>query len=46
MRRAELDERGMVCDLDMLDGALGDLIGRLDGQDLDAIVEDALRAAI
>jgi 6-pyruvoyltetrahydropterin/6-carboxytetrahydropterin synthase len=41
VRRAELDDRGMVCDLDLLDGALGELIGRLDGQDLDAIVEDA-----
>jgi 6-pyruvoyltetrahydropterin/6-carboxytetrahydropterin synthase len=39
VRRVELDERGMVCDLDVLDGALGDLVGRLDGQDLDAIVE-------
>jgi 6-pyruvoyltetrahydropterin/6-carboxytetrahydropterin synthase len=41
VRRAELDERGMVCDLDILDGALGDLVRRLDGQDLDAIVDDA-----
>jgi 6-pyruvoyltetrahydropterin/6-carboxytetrahydropterin synthase len=38
--RAELDERGMVCDLDVLDGALREVVGRLDGQDLDAIVED------
>lgn len=41
VRRAALDERGMVCDLDLLDGALGELVGRLDGQDLDAIIEDA-----
>jgi 6-pyruvoyltetrahydropterin/6-carboxytetrahydropterin synthase len=41
VRRAALDERGMVCDLDLLDAALGDLVKRLDGQDLDAIVEDA-----
>lgn len=41
VRRAALDERGMVCDLDLLDGALRDLVSRLDGQDLDAIVEDA-----
>lgn len=40
-RRADLDERGMVCDLDLLDGALRGLVGRLDGQDLDAIIEDA-----
>lgn len=39
VRRAELNERGMVCDLDRLDGALADVVGRLDGQDLDAIVE-------
>ena len=31
----------MVCDLDLLDGALRGLVGRLDGQDLDAIIEDA-----
>jgi 6-pyruvoyltetrahydropterin/6-carboxytetrahydropterin synthase len=41
VRRAALDDRGMVCDLDLLDGALGDLLDQLDGQDLDAIVEDA-----
>lgn len=40
VRRAELDDRGMVCDLDILDGALGDLVRRLDGQDLDAVIED------
>ena len=39
--RGALDERGMVCDLDVLDGALRDLVGRLDGQDLDAVIEDA-----
>jgi 6-pyruvoyltetrahydropterin/6-carboxytetrahydropterin synthase len=39
--RAGLDERGMVCDLDVLDGALKELVKRLDGEDLDAIVEDA-----
>jgi 6-pyruvoyltetrahydropterin/6-carboxytetrahydropterin synthase len=39
--RAALDERGMVCDLDVLDAALRDLVKRLDGQDLDAIVQDA-----
>jgi 6-pyruvoyl-tetrahydropterin synthase len=40
VRRSGLDGRGMVCDLDLLDGALGDLTGRLDGQDLDAMIED------
>jgi 6-pyruvoyltetrahydropterin/6-carboxytetrahydropterin synthase len=36
--RDELDERGMVVDLDVLDGALADLVTRLDDADLDAIV--------
>jgi 6-pyruvoyltetrahydropterin/6-carboxytetrahydropterin synthase len=36
--REELDERGMVVDLDVLDGALEDLTKLLDGADLDAIV--------
>lgn len=40
VRRSTLDERGMVCDLDVLDGALGEVLGRLEGQDLDAIMED------
>jgi 6-pyruvoyltetrahydropterin/6-carboxytetrahydropterin synthase len=40
VQRSELDERGMVCDLDVLEAALRDVVGRLDGQDLDAIVED------
>jgi len=40
VRRAELDGRGMVCDLDVLDRALSDLVRRLEGQDLDAIIED------
>ena len=36
--RAELDERGMVCDLDVLQPALAEALGRLEGKDLDAIV--------
>ena len=36
--RAELDVRGMVVDLDVLQAALDDVTGRLEGQDLDAIV--------
>jgi 6-pyruvoyltetrahydropterin/6-carboxytetrahydropterin synthase len=40
VRRTELDERGMVCDLDLLDRALGDLVAQLDGRDLDATIED------
>ena len=35
--RNELDERGMVVDLDVLDGALGELTALLDGADLDKI---------
>jgi 6-pyruvoyl-tetrahydropterin synthase len=36
--RHELDARGMVVDLDVLDGALQDLTKRLDGADLDVVV--------
>ena len=35
--RAQLDERGMVCDLDVLTGALSEVLGRLEGRDLDEI---------
>ena len=39
---AELDERGVVCDLDILREALGGVLGRLEGRDLDEIrPEDA-----
>jgi 6-pyruvoyltetrahydropterin/6-carboxytetrahydropterin synthase len=39
---AGLDERGVVCDLDVLQAALGDVLGRLEGRDLDEIKpEDA-----
>jgi 6-pyruvoyltetrahydropterin/6-carboxytetrahydropterin synthase len=37
VERAALDERGMVCDLDLVEAALRDAVGALDGQDLDAI---------
>lgn len=39
--RSTLDERGMVCDLDVLEDAMRGVLGRLDGQDLDGIIEDA-----
>ena len=40
--RGELDERGMVCDLDVLRAALDDVVARLTGRDLDEIrPEDA-----
>ena len=39
---AEVDERGVVCDLDALRDALGRVLGRLEGRDLDEIrPEDA-----
>ncbi len=37
VRRAELDERGMVCDLDLLDGALGEAVARVQDRDLEVI---------
>lgn len=38
VRRDDLDERGMVVDLDLLDGALRDTAARVDGMDLGTIV--------
>ena len=38
VRRQELDERGMVCDLDVLDAALATTAARVEDQDLDAII--------
>ena len=37
VERTKLDERGMVCDLDLVAGALSDAVGALEGTDLDAI---------
>ena len=37
VERAALDERGMVCDLDLVDAALADAVGALEGKDLDVI---------
>jgi 6-pyruvoyltetrahydropterin/6-carboxytetrahydropterin synthase len=37
VERAALDERGMVCDLDLVEAALGDAVGVLEGKDLDVI---------
>ena len=37
VERAGLDERGMVCDLDAVTGALDEAVALLDGQDLDVI---------
>ena len=38
VERAALDERGMVCDLDILEAALGEAVTALDGKDLDETV--------
>ena len=35
--RAELDRRGMVCDLDVVHAALHAAVGELDGKDLDEL---------
>jgi 6-pyruvoyltetrahydropterin/6-carboxytetrahydropterin synthase len=37
VQRAELDERGMVCDLDVIDAALQDALRRVGGADLEVI---------
>jgi 6-pyruvoyltetrahydropterin/6-carboxytetrahydropterin synthase len=37
-RRDGLDERGMVIDLDALDGALGEIARTIDGADLDEVI--------
>ncbi|MGK5114394.1 MULTISPECIES: 6-pyruvoyl trahydropterin synthase family protein [unclassified Geodermatophilus] len=39
-RRDDLDERGMVVDLDVLNQALQDTAARLDGADLDLLMPD------
>jgi 6-pyruvoyltetrahydropterin/6-carboxytetrahydropterin synthase len=40
VRRDDLDERGMVVDLDVLNQALQDTAARLDGADLDALMPE------
>ena len=40
-RRADLDERGMVVDLDVLEAALRDTAAQVDGADLEKIQPDA-----
>jgi 6-pyruvoyltetrahydropterin/6-carboxytetrahydropterin synthase len=37
VERRALDERGMVCDLDIVEAALAEAVGVLDGKDLDVI---------
>ena len=42
--RAELSAEGWVCDLDVLDAALADITGRLEGSDLEAVRPAAAEA--
>jgi 6-pyruvoyltetrahydropterin/6-carboxytetrahydropterin synthase len=42
--RERLDERAMVCDLDVLEAALADVLGRVEGEDLEVIRPDAVEA--
>lgn len=44
VERAELDERGWVCDLDVLDAALAEAAQRVAGRDLEAIRPDGVEA--
>jgi 6-pyruvoyltetrahydropterin/6-carboxytetrahydropterin synthase len=44
VERQELDERGMVCDLDVLNAALAEIIAQVDGQDLERIRPDGAEA--
>lgn len=37
VERRELDDRGMVCDIDLLAAALAETIAQVDGQDLERI---------
>ena len=37
MDREQLDDRGMVCDLDVLEAALTELTGRVEGRNLEKI---------
>jgi 6-pyruvoyltetrahydropterin/6-carboxytetrahydropterin synthase len=37
VERTTLDERGMVCDLDLVNRALRDAVGELEGKDLDTM---------
>ena len=43
--RPALDDRGMVVDLDALEAALGDVVARVEGRDLEEIVSPGADAA-
>ncbi len=44
VERRELDERGMVCDLDVLEKALAEIIAEVDGRDLEQIRPEGTEA--
>ena len=44
VERAALDERGMVCDLDVLNAVLGDVLGGLADEDLEKILPPDVEA--
>jgi 6-pyruvoyltetrahydropterin/6-carboxytetrahydropterin synthase len=44
VERATLDSRGMVCDLDIVEAALKDAVGAIDGKDLDSIRPEGAEA--
>jgi 6-pyruvoyltetrahydropterin/6-carboxytetrahydropterin synthase len=46
VERRDLDERGMVCDLDLLEAALADLTARIEGKDLEDAIQPAEAEAV
>ena len=46
VERSGLDERGMVCDLDVVDAALREAVASVEGKDLDVIVRPADAEAV
>lgn len=44
VERMSLDDRGMVCDLDVLQAALDDAVGRVEGKDLESIRPEGVEA--
>jgi 6-pyruvoyltetrahydropterin/6-carboxytetrahydropterin synthase len=41
VERRNLDERGMVCDLDLLEETLADLTARIEGKNLEDVIQPA-----
>lgn len=46
VERRNLDERAMVCDLDLLEEALSDLTGRIEGKDLEDAIQPPAGAGV